>query len=159
MTRGVTVGSFVINVMNRHPAVLARMATTLQTISAGRLVLGIGIGGHPAEHRALGIPFPDAAERVARMEETIAVLRAIWSGGPVTRPSPFYPLEDAVANVGAVPAAADHHRRRDGARGADRGPDRRRLDAPSSASSRPTCRPTSRRSTRPAGTGPTSASS
>ena len=112
ITRGVTVGSFVINVMNRHPAVLARMATTLQTISAGRLVLGIGIGGHPAEHRALGIPFPDAAERVARMEETIAVLRAIWTGGPVTRPSPFYPLDDAVVSR-AVPAAADRHRRRD----------------------------------------------
>jgi alkanesulfonate monooxygenase SsuD/methylene tetrahydromethanopterin reductase-like flavin-dependent oxidoreductase (luciferase family) len=103
ITRGVTVGSFVINVMNRHPAVLARMATTLQTISAGRLVLGIGIGGHPAEHRALGIAFPDAAERVARMEETIAVLRAIWSGGPVTRPSPFYPLDDAVVSVGPYP--------------------------------------------------------
>ena len=103
VTRGVTVGSFVINVVNRHPAVLARMATTLQTVSGGRLVLGIGIGGHPAEHEALGIPFPDAPERVARMEESIAVMRALWTGGPVTRPSPFYPLQDAVANVGEYP--------------------------------------------------------
>ena len=116
-TRGVTVGSFVVNVMNRHPAVLARMATTLQTVSGGRLVLGIGIGGHPAEHRALGIPFPDAPERVARMEEAIAVLRALWTGGPVTRPSPFYPLEDAVVSAGPIPAAADRHRRRDAAPG------------------------------------------
>lgn len=103
VTRGVTIGSFVINVMNRHPAVLARMATTLQTISGGRLILGIGIGGHIAEHRALGIPFPDPEERVARLEETIAVLRAIWGGGPVTRPSPYYPLDDAVVNVGPYP--------------------------------------------------------
>jgi alkanesulfonate monooxygenase SsuD/methylene tetrahydromethanopterin reductase-like flavin-dependent oxidoreductase (luciferase family) len=102
-TQRVTIGPFVINIMNRHPAVLARMATTLQTVSGGRLILGVGIGGHPEEHRALGIPFPDAPERVARLEEAIAVIRAIWSGGPVTRPSPFYPLDDAVVSVGPFP--------------------------------------------------------
>jgi alkanesulfonate monooxygenase SsuD/methylene tetrahydromethanopterin reductase-like flavin-dependent oxidoreductase (luciferase family) len=89
--------TFVANVMNRHPAVLARMAATLQEATRGRLVLGIGIGGHPAEHRAYGIPFPDAPERVARLEEAVAVLRALWTGGPVTRPSPFYPLVEAHA--------------------------------------------------------------
>ncbi|MDO8484155.1 MAG: LLM class flavin-dependent oxidoreductase, partial [Candidatus Limnocylindrales bacterium] len=45
-----TVGPFVLNVMNRHPAVVARMASTLQIASGGRLVLGIGIGGAPREH-------------------------------------------------------------------------------------------------------------
>ena len=50
-TQRVTVGSFVINVMNRHPALLARMAATLQIGSGGRHVLGIGIGGGPTEHR------------------------------------------------------------------------------------------------------------
>jgi len=89
--------TFVANVMNRHPAVLARMAATLQEATGGRLVLGIGIGGHPGEHRAYGIPFPDAPERVARLEEAVAVLRALWTGGPVTRPSPFYPLVEAHA--------------------------------------------------------------
>lgn len=89
--------TFVANVMNRHPAVLARMAATLQEATHGRLVLGIGIGGHPAEHRAYGIPFPDAPERVGRLEEAVAVLRALWTGGPVTRPSPFYPLVEAHA--------------------------------------------------------------
>ena len=102
-TRRVTIGTFVVNVMNRHPAVLARMASTLQAVSGGRLVLGIGIGGHPAEHRALGIPFPDAPERVARLEEAVAVLRALWSGGPVSRPSPFYPLDDAQVSVNPYP--------------------------------------------------------
>jgi alkanesulfonate monooxygenase SsuD/methylene tetrahydromethanopterin reductase-like flavin-dependent oxidoreductase (luciferase family) len=101
-TEHVTVGTFVLNVMNRHPAVVARMAVTLQGLSSGRLVLGIGIGGHPAEHRALGIAFPDATERVARLEEAVAVMRALWAGGPVTRPSSFYPLEDAI--VGPRPA-------------------------------------------------------
>ena len=97
-TRRATVGTFVANVMNRHPAVLARMASTLQIASGGRLILGIGIGGAPKEHAAYGIDFPDAKERVARLEEAVAVIRALWTGGPLTRPSPYYPLQDAVAH-------------------------------------------------------------
>jgi alkanesulfonate monooxygenase SsuD/methylene tetrahydromethanopterin reductase-like flavin-dependent oxidoreductase (luciferase family) len=97
VTTQLRVMPFVLNVMNRHPAVVARAAATLQELAAGRLTLGIGIGGHPVEHHAYGIPYPDAAERVARLEEAVAVLRALWTGGPVTRPSPFFPLEAAHA--------------------------------------------------------------
>jgi alkanesulfonate monooxygenase SsuD/methylene tetrahydromethanopterin reductase-like flavin-dependent oxidoreductase (luciferase family) len=96
-TSRITVGTFVANVMNRHPALLARMASTLQVASGGRLVLGIGIGGAPKEHAAYGMEFPEAPKRVARLEEAVAVLRALWTGGPVTRPSPWYPLVDATA--------------------------------------------------------------
>ncbi len=96
-TRQATIGTFVMNVMNRHPAVVARMASTLQIATGGRLVLGIGIGGAPKEHEAYGIDFPPAPERVAKLEEAVAVIRALWTGGPVTRPSPDYPLRDAVA--------------------------------------------------------------
>lgn len=102
-TSRTTVGTFVANVMNRHPALLARMASTLQIGSGGRFVMGIGIGGAPREHDAYGIDFPDAPERVARLEEAIAVLRALWTGGPVTRESPFYPLRDAYAHPVPVP--------------------------------------------------------
>jgi alkanesulfonate monooxygenase SsuD/methylene tetrahydromethanopterin reductase-like flavin-dependent oxidoreductase (luciferase family) len=73
------------------------MASTLHIASGGRLLLGIGIGGAPREHAAYGMDFPPATERVTRLEEAIAVLRALWSGGPVTRGSPFYPLHDAAA--------------------------------------------------------------
>ena len=97
MTERVTVAPFVFNVMNRHPALVARMASTLQIASGGRLILGIGIGGARKEHEAYGMAFPDAPERAARLEEAIAVIRALWTGGPVTRPSRYYPLEDAVA--------------------------------------------------------------
>lgn len=97
MTSRVTVGSFVLNNMNRHPAVVARMASTLQIASGGRLILGMGIGGAPREHAAYGIGFPEAPERVARLEEAVAVIRALWSGGPVARPSPYYPLAGATA--------------------------------------------------------------
>lgn len=103
-TRRIEVGSFVLNVMNRHPALVARMASTLQIASGGRLVLGIGIGGHPKEHAAYGIEFPPPAERVARLEEAVAVIRALWTGGPVTRESPFYPLVEAYARPVPEPA-------------------------------------------------------
>jgi alkanesulfonate monooxygenase SsuD/methylene tetrahydromethanopterin reductase-like flavin-dependent oxidoreductase (luciferase family) len=97
-TTRVTVAPFVLNVMNRHPALVARMASTLQIASGGRLILGIGIGGHKAEHDAYGIDFPDPPERVRRLEEAVAVIRALWTGGPVTRASEFYPLTDAYAH-------------------------------------------------------------
>ena len=103
-TSRVTVAPFVANVMNRHPAVLARMASTLQIASGGRLILGIGIGGGGLEHEAYGIDFPEAPERVARLEEAVAVLRALWTGGPVTRDSPFYPLREAWAHPVPAPA-------------------------------------------------------
>ena len=103
LTSRATVGPFVMNVMNRHPALVARMASTLQIASGGRLILGIGIGGAPKEHAAYGMDFPAAPERVARLEEAVAVLRALWTGGPVSRPSPFYPLTDAIAYPIPVP--------------------------------------------------------
>jgi len=103
-TSRISLGSFVLNVVNRHPAVVARMASTLQIASGGRLILGIGIGGHPKEHAAYGIEFPPPPERVARLEEAVAVIRALWTGGPVTRESPFYPLVEAYARPVPDPA-------------------------------------------------------
>lgn len=96
-TSTIRLGTFVTNVMNRHPSVVARMASTLHAASSGRLTIGIGVGGNAAEHRAYGIPFPDIAERADRLEEAVEVIRALWTGGPVTRPSPFYPLDGAHA--------------------------------------------------------------
>ena len=98
VTHQAFLGTFVLNVMNRHPAVLARMAATLQAASGGRLRLGIGIGGHAAEHAAYGIPFPDVAERAARLEEAIGVLRVLFGGGPATHVGRYYPLTDAYAH-------------------------------------------------------------
>lgn len=103
-TKRIGIGTFVTNVMNRHPAVVARMASTLQGASGGRFTLGIGIGGAPKEHRAYGIEFPEPADRAARLEEAVAVIRALWTGGPVTRPSSFYPLDGAYAFPAPVPA-------------------------------------------------------
>ena len=96
-TTRVTVGTFVLNVMSRHPALVARMASTLQLASGGRFVLGLGVGAETGEHAAYGMAFPDRPDRAARLEEAVAVMRALWSGGPVTRDSAFYPLQEALA--------------------------------------------------------------
>ena len=96
-TSRIGLGTFISNVMNRHPAVLARMASTLQHASGGRLTVGIGIGGGKPEHRAYGIDFPEPPVRAERLEEAVAVIRALWGGGPVTRESRFYPLDAAHA--------------------------------------------------------------
>jgi alkanesulfonate monooxygenase SsuD/methylene tetrahydromethanopterin reductase-like flavin-dependent oxidoreductase (luciferase family) len=88
----VAVGTHVLNVANRHPALLARMAVTLQQLSDGRLVLGLGIGGSPADVEPFGFPAMAAAERAARLEDAIGAIRALWSGKPVWRDSPYWPL-------------------------------------------------------------------
>jgi alkanesulfonate monooxygenase SsuD/methylene tetrahydromethanopterin reductase-like flavin-dependent oxidoreductase (luciferase family) len=97
-TRRLRVGSFVTNVMNRHPAVLARMVATVADLAPGRVELGIGIGGHPAEHTAYGIDFPPPTERAARLEEAVGVIRALFTGGPVSLDGGWYQLRDAHAS-------------------------------------------------------------
>ena len=103
-TSRIGLGTFVTNVMNRHPAVLARMAGTVQAVSGGRLTLGIGIGGGKKEHEAYGIDFPEPPERARRLEEAVGVLRALWTGGPVSLEGEFYRLRDAVAHPVPDPA-------------------------------------------------------
>ena len=98
VTQRATIGSFVTNVMNRHPSVLARMTANVAAMAPGRLDVGIGIGGFAGEMAMLGIDFPAPAERVAHLEETVAILRALWSGGPVSYEGRWTRLTDAVAN-------------------------------------------------------------
>jgi len=71
------IGSLVSGNTYRYPAVLAKMAATVDHISGGRLVLGLGAGWQEAEHRAYGIPFPSVGERLARLEEACQVLRSL----------------------------------------------------------------------------------
>ena len=103
-TRRVRLGSFVTNVMNRHPAILARIAATVAELSAGRLELGIGAGGHPAEHHAYGIPFPERPLRGQQLREAIDVLRLLLAGGPADYEGRFYRLEGAHAFPAPQPA-------------------------------------------------------
>jgi alkanesulfonate monooxygenase SsuD/methylene tetrahydromethanopterin reductase-like flavin-dependent oxidoreductase (luciferase family) len=90
-------GTFVTNVVLREPALVAKMAATLQDASRGRLTLSLGIGGGAKAAESYGISFPEKPERLRRLEEAAAVIRAIWTGGPVSRDGEFYPLADAYA--------------------------------------------------------------
>ncbi len=91
-TDRIAVGTHVLNVANRHPALLARMASTLQQVSHGRLVLGLGIGGNPIDVEPFGFEPLSVSQRVARLEATIAVLRALWTGEPAHVELTPYPL-------------------------------------------------------------------
>jgi probable F420-dependent oxidoreductase len=74
----------------RNPALLAKMATTLDTISGGRLILGIGAGWHEPEFEAFGFPFD---HRVSRFEEELQIIRALLRDGEVTFHGTYHDAE------------------------------------------------------------------
>ncbi len=98
----IAVGPLVLNVANRDAGTLGVMAATLQEVSGGRLLLGLGAGGgrgtpYPAEQEALGRPVPGDGARRKAVEEAVARLRAVWTGtvGGVSgflRPEPPPPI-------------------------------------------------------------------
>ncbi|HLZ60250.1 MAG TPA: LLM class F420-dependent oxidoreductase [Ktedonosporobacter sp.] len=81
-TSRVRLGTGIIILPQRNPLVLAKELASLDELSGGRLICGIGVGYLEPEFRALGIPFPD---RGARTDDYLAAMRAIW-----TQPSPAY---------------------------------------------------------------------
>jgi len=97
-TRRVMLGPLVLNVANRHPGVLANMAATLQTISNGRLLLGIGAGGsrrtpYAAEQAAIGQKVEGDAVRAQRVIDAITLIRKLWAGeAGFLRPDPPPPI-------------------------------------------------------------------
>ncbi len=97
-TKRIGFGPLVSPMTFRHPALLARMAAAVDLLSGGRLVLGVGAGWNEPEHDAYGIPLPPLKERMDRLEEGIAVIRALWQGGPVDVPGRYYALRGATLN-------------------------------------------------------------
>jgi len=69
----------VTGVTYRHPGLLAKIVTTLDVLSGGRAMLGIGAAWYEREHQGLGVPFPPLAERFERLEETLLICRQMWS--------------------------------------------------------------------------------
>lgn len=78
-TRTVELQVLVTGVTYRHPGLLAKIMSTLDVLSAGRAVLGIGAAWFEREHNALGVPFPPLAERFERLEETLQIVHQMWS--------------------------------------------------------------------------------
>jgi F420-dependent oxidoreductase-like protein len=69
----------VTGVTYRHPGLLAKIVSTLDVLSGGRALLGLGAAGYEDEHRGLGVPFPPLRERFERLEETLRIVRQMWS--------------------------------------------------------------------------------
>jgi len=94
--RRARVGCMVTGVTYRNPAILAKMAVTVDHISGGRLDFGIGAGWHEAEHRGYGIEFPRPGVRVAMLDEALTVIRRLWTEDSVTFSGRFFTLTDAL---------------------------------------------------------------
>jgi F420-dependent oxidoreductase-like protein len=94
-TRTVNLGTLVAGVTYRNPALLAKMVTTLDVISRGRAVLGIGAAWHDTEHEALGFAFPSARERLDRLEEALRICRAMFREESPSYDGRFYRIRHA----------------------------------------------------------------
>jgi len=97
-TRRVTLGSLVLNVANRHPGLLANVAATLQQISGGRFILGLGAGGsastpYAREQEGLGLAVEPDAVRAQRVVEAAQILRRLWSGDSTSFTGVHYRLD------------------------------------------------------------------
>src|SRR3972149_4226587 len=75
----VRLGILVTGNTYRHPAVLAKMATTVDQISGGRLEFGLGAAWHTYEHGAFAIPFYTTKERLERLDEAAQVIKLLWT--------------------------------------------------------------------------------
>jgi probable F420-dependent oxidoreductase len=92
-TTRVEVGTIVLATSFRSPALLAKMATTLDEISGGRLVLGLGCGWHEPEYTAFGYPFD---HRVDRFEEALRIIAPLLRKGAVTFSGTYHQVSDCV---------------------------------------------------------------
>lgn len=95
-TRKVRLGTLVSGVTYRNPALLAKMVTTLDIVSAGRAICGIGAAWKEDEHRAYGYDFPPIGERLSRLEEALQICRAMFREERATFHGRYYHVEDAM---------------------------------------------------------------
>ncbi|MEE9134441.1 MAG: TIGR03560 family F420-dependent LLM class oxidoreductase [Nitrososphaerales archaeon] len=92
----IRIGTLVLSNLYRHPAVLAKMASTLDVISEGRLEFGIGAGYQRIECEGYGIPLPRPAIRVKMLRESVKVIKKLWTESDANFSGEFYSLKDAV---------------------------------------------------------------
>ncbi len=95
-TRRIRLGTMVTCSGFRNPALLAKMAATVDVISNGRLELGVGAGVQKEEHHAFGFTFPKTAERVNRLKETVEIIKKMWTQQKANFTGRHYQIVDAV---------------------------------------------------------------
>jgi F420-dependent oxidoreductase-like protein len=97
-TSRIRLGILVTGNTYRHPAVLAKMATTVDHISDGRLDFGIGGAWHEYEHQVFGIPFHNVRERLERLDEAVQVIRLLWTEDRPKFQGRYYQLDQPPYN-------------------------------------------------------------
>src|SRR5713226_324556 len=95
-TKNIRIGQIVLCNSYRHPALLAKMASTFDVLSHGRLNFGIGAGWYEHEYRAYGYPYPDAPERLRMLREALQVMLAMWSSEEATFKGTYYQVRGAI---------------------------------------------------------------
>jgi len=101
-TQRLRLGSIVSCVHYRSPVLLARHAADVDRFSGGRLVLGIGFGDQEDEFRQMNLPVPPVPERQAVLEETIRIVRGLWTGKPYTFSGRHFSLQNATLPAGPI---------------------------------------------------------
>ncbi|WP_158895456.1 TIGR03619 family F420-dependent LLM class oxidoreductase [Amycolatopsis anabasis] len=97
-TTSLRLGTSVLCNSYRYPAVLAKMAATLDVISGGRVDLGLGAGWFQQEFEAYGIPFPPTGDRVSALAESLQVLRSVWTEENPRFHGEFYTIDGAICD-------------------------------------------------------------
>jgi F420-dependent oxidoreductase-like protein len=97
-TRSAQLGLLVGGVTYRNPALLAKITTTLDVISGGRAILGIGAAWYEEEHKAYGFVFPPLAERFERLREALEIARAMFTDESATFAGEHYCVEGVLNN-------------------------------------------------------------
>ncbi|HUB70652.1 MAG TPA: TIGR03560 family F420-dependent LLM class oxidoreductase [Acidimicrobiales bacterium] len=95
MTERVRIGALVNGVLYRDPAVLAKASAQVDEMSHGRLDFSLGAAWAEREFRAYGMPFPPLAERYARLDEALTIIKALWAQRRTTFHGRYYQLDDA----------------------------------------------------------------
>jgi F420-dependent oxidoreductase-like protein len=95
-TKQIRIGALVTGNTYRHPAILAKIATTVDVISNGRLEFGIGAGWYEPEHTMFGLTFGSARERCERLDEALHVIRALWREQHASFAGTHYRLSAAI---------------------------------------------------------------
>jgi probable F420-dependent oxidoreductase len=93
-TTRLRIGTFVLNNDLRHPAVLAQDLASIDVLSGGRLDIAIGAGWRKEEYEAIGLAFDDGPTRVARLAESVAVLKGCFADGPFSFSGTHYTITD-----------------------------------------------------------------
>jgi F420-dependent oxidoreductase-like protein len=96
VTHRLKLGPMVTCVNYRQPALLAKMAATVDVLSKGRLVLGIGAGWYDEEYRAYGYEFPDQPSRMRQLKEALIVINKLWTEDSSSFEGRYYTLKGAV---------------------------------------------------------------